>query len=93
MTVQSAYDKAAEQVESPSEQSDVDMADASQMCDKIVNLPLPSSLNHLMKLFEQFELNYRLLRGRHEMWTTSLEQLSTMIESSYNRSFNESHFR
>ena len=47
----------------------------------------------MMKLFEQFELNFRLLRGRHEMWTTSLEQLTTMIEGSYNRSFKESHFR
>jgi len=32
----------------------------TDMQDHILNLPLPHHLNHLMKLFEQFELNLRL---------------------------------
>ena len=60
---------------------------------KILNLPLPAHLNHLMKLFEQFELNLRLYRSRHEIWTTSLEALTAQIEASFKRTFKEKYFR
>lgn len=40
---------------------------------KILNLPLPQHLNHLMRLFEQFEINFRLLRARHDEWTISFD--------------------
>ena len=46
-----------------------------------------------MKLFEQFEMNFRLMRQRHDVWTISLDAISAMIERSYARSFNESHFQ
>ena len=62
------------------------------MTDKILKLPLPHHLNHLMKLFEQFETNFRLHRNRHEQWTASFEILKHMIETSYARTFKESHF-
>jgi len=32
----------------------------SEIKDQILNLPLPNHLNHLMRLFEQFEMNLRL---------------------------------
>ena len=64
-----------------------------EMHEKILDLKLPEHMNHLMKLFEQFEMNFRLFRNRHDEWTTSLEAISAMIEGSYNRNFKESHFR
>lgn len=61
----------------PSEQ------DLRAMSNKILNLKLPEHMNHLMRLFEQFEMNFRLFRNRHDEWTTSLEAISTMIEGSF----------
>lgn len=51
-------------MKAPADQEDSEddiqmMKDAEK---KILNLPLPNHLNHLMKLFEQFELNLRLYR-------------------------------
>jgi len=63
------------------------------MDDKILQLPLPDHLNHLIKLFEQFETNFRLHRSRHDQWTMSLEIMQQMIETSFARSFRESHFQ
>lgn len=60
---------------------------------KILDLPLPTHLNHLMKLFEQFETNFRLNRTRHDAWSMTIEKMTIMIEGSLNRSFNENHFR
>lgn len=60
---------------------------------KILDLPLPNHLNHLMKLFEQFEANFRLHRSRHDIWTANLETMTNMIEGSLNRSFNEGYFK
>ena len=53
--------------------------DTREVSGKILKLPLPNHLNHLMKLFEQFEFNLRIYRQRHEIWTATLEQLSQMI--------------
>jgi len=85
----------AEKVEQIVEENngDVQMMDVNGGEDKILHLPLPAHFNHLMKLFEQFEINFRLLRQRHDLWTTSLENMTTLIEGSFNRSFKESHFR
>ena len=62
------------------------------MDENVLKLPLPAHLNHLMKLFEQFETNFKLHRSRHDMWTASLEIMTQMIESSYGRSFREAYF-
>ena len=82
-------------MKAPADQEDSEddiqmMKDAEK---KILNLPLPNHLNHLMKLFEQFELNLRLYRQRHDIWTTSLEVLTAQIEASFKRTFKEKYFR
>jgi len=69
---------------------DVEMREVES---KIIDLPLPNHLNHLMKLFEQFEANFRLHRNRHDAWTASMDLMISMIESSLNRTFNEGHLR
>ena len=74
-------------------EEDVEMLEEASPKKCNLNLPLPAHLNHMMKLFEQFDVNFRLSRQRHESWSITLETLSAMIESSYNRNFKESHFR
>lgn len=63
------------------------------MKEHILKLPLPAHLNHLMALFEQFEMNIRMLKQRQDTWTISLDTLSAQIEKSMHKSFKESHFR
>ena len=46
-----------------------------------------------MRLFEQLEMNMRLLKQRHDTWTVNFETLSAQIESTFHRDFKESHFR
>lgn len=71
----------------------IDEPIVSVVTENILNLPLPAHLNHLMMLFEQFEMNMRLLKQRHDTWTISLDTLSAQIEKSIYKNFNESHFR
>ena len=59
----------------------------------MINLPLPEHLNHLMRLFEQFEVNFQIYRTRHDVWTTSMERMEHMIKGSLGRNFNENYFR
>jgi hypothetical protein len=64
----------------------------TEVKDHILNLPLPNHLNHLMRLFEQFELNLRLHKQRHDIWTCSIDALKAQIESTIHKDFKESHF-
>ena len=61
--------------------------------ERVLNLPLPDHLNHLLKLFTHFEMNLRLNKKRHEAWTTNMETLVEMIKSSFHRTFTETHFQ
>jgi len=59
-------------IERPAEEEEQPI---SEIKDQILNLPLPNHLNHLMRLFEQFEMNLRLHKQRHDIWTCSFDNL------------------
>ena len=75
------------------EEEDEDNKRVFDLPRRVLLLPLPSHLEHLMQLFAQFDTNLRLHRQRHDTWTCSLDTLSEMIDKSFKRSFEEKHFQ
>lgn len=54
-------------------ESSSEEVEAEMIAQKVLHLPLPAHFNHLMKLFEQFEMSFSLLRHRHDEWTITFD--------------------